>query len=257
MATLDAIALLQPTTQTGSIAGQNNQTVSPLEAAGRVMPRFIKEASEKLKWNQVTWIPYDTVLKAQQEAMGELFVANEPPKVRHCLAIGKALGARYVVTYAIRELTGYRASGLVARKGGRASISLMVFDTESKRYVWQSENTETSIREAWLGNESLSKMMDQALFNAIRKALEKFVKGERMEVKTSSVQLVAKVVAMVADKKVLLDLGQDKGLRVGDILVSFDGKTKLKVTEVLDNGTVAEVVEGEAKEGLVVKSTDE
>jgi hypothetical protein len=265
----ERIAILQPTSKAGTLAGQNNQTASPLESAARVLPRFIEEATSKLRWTQLfdeagssfplQWIRYEEALKAQMESQGDSFLKNEPPTVRQYLNIAKALDARYVVSFSIRELTGYRASSfLVDRKGGRSSISLIVFDAQAKQFVWQADKTETSIREQWLAGESLGRMMDQSLFNAVQTALEPFVvSGKRMRIKTDIVQTVARVVGLLGENMVLLDIGQDKNLSVGDFLVSFDGKTKLKVVEVLSNGTVAEIIEGEAKEGLIVKTSDE
>lgn len=251
----DRIVILQPSSTTVNVAGQENGTVTPIEAAKRVIPKFLGEATGKLKWDEFEWVGFDQSLKAQGEAMGVANVDGKTISVRELQTVADKLEARYVVTFTIRELTGYRAQGLVPRKGGRASVGVLVYDAKDKKYVWQADKTETSIREQWFDGEGLRAMQDQALFNALRKALEPFVKdGARKEIETPSQGLIAKTASVVDAKQILLDLSQASGLKKGDELVSLDGKCRIRVTEVLANGSLAEVLEGEPKEGMIFRT---
>jgi ABC-type glycerol-3-phosphate transport system substrate-binding protein len=66
----DTIAILAPTIQTTTLAGQENQTFDPLEAAKRVIPRFQLETTTKLNWARVEWASFERTFTAQQALMG-------------------------------------------------------------------------------------------------------------------------------------------------------------------------------------------
>jgi hypothetical protein len=52
---------------------------------------------------------------------------------------------------------------------------------------------------------------------------------------------------------VLLDVGKGQNVSVGDVFKSVESDAEIKVIEVLENGSIAEVVTGAPKEKEVFK----
>lgn len=256
----DKMAILMPRSSFQTLSGQVNLgtgTTSIEEAAGRVLPKLVKDAAPKAKWKDIELVPFEDA-KAAGAAEAAGMVDSASGRVRYADAVAKRLGVRYVVTSEVRELTSYRAASFpVARKGGRATIALLVYDAQEKKYVYEDTKTATSVHAAYTLNDSLKSIQDQALLNAYMQALEPFVKkGARKEVTTASQKLVGTVKSVAKGGKVLLDLGTASGVRVGDTLASLDGSVKLRVVEVLENGSIADVIEGKPEKDMAVRSID-
>ncbi len=253
------VAFLMPKATFVATSGQVNLgtgTVSIEEAAGRVLPRLVSEA-EKIKWTEVEIVPFADSLSAQNAE--EPSIDGTPVSILRALkAIGKRLEVQYIVTSLVTELTSYRASSFpLPRKGGRATVKFLIYDTVADKYVFEAIKTATSSKAQIFAGESLGAMQDQALFNAYNQGLTPFfVEGKRVEIATVSTDLLATVRSPGKDGKgILLDLGTTSGVRVGDQFESLDGTTVIKVIQVLSNGSIGEVVKGTAEKDMVLKSS--
>lgn len=253
----DRIAFVTPRatfqTQSGQVQGGNG-TVSIEEVVGRIFPKLVNER-EKLGWSGLEIVPWD-LAKAAYSAESATAPDSPAGRVRILDAVARKLGARYVVSSEVRELTSYRASSFpLPRRGGRATVALTVYDAESKKFVYDETKTATSVRAQVFDTESLRQVQDQALFNAYRQALDPFAKnGVREELATASLKLVGTVRSVSGGKVALLDLGDSSGVQVGDVFESLDGAVVLKITEVLSNGALAEVVSGRPEKDMAVRT---
>ena len=70
-------------------------------------------------------------------------------------------------------------------------------------------------------------------------------------------QTGARKALLTNSKSVLLDIGATSDIAPGDIFVSLDGSTKIKITQVVENGSIADVTDGAATVGQVFKSTEQ
>lgn len=212
----------------------------------RVIPKLANEANARLGW-KVEVVDYGETLKAQARVNGPTNLRT-PWRVSDLRRIAEALDAQYVAFYTVREFNGARTKELPSpRTTGRSHVDLTLYERASNRFIWQNQVIDTSTH--FGPHLSLGNRMDQSLFNALRKALEPAVlKGKTKPVATPAAAYVAVVKQIVSNgKRVLLDLGSGTDLAVGDVLVSIDGGTTLKVIEVLQNGSFAEVLRGRAK----------
>ncbi|GIV02203.1 MAG: hypothetical protein KatS3mg082_2974 [Nitrospiraceae bacterium] len=250
------IAILEPAT-TAVVAGQKESTTVQ-EASRRVIPRLIKESQEKFKpkW-EVDWITFEEASRVQKEVLGDRLINSEFIPAPLMQQIADRLHCRYVVHSVVHELTGARSTRLTYQRTGRIVIDILVFDARENKYVWQDSRTQTSTRTDWFASSSLVEVQDQAFLNALREGLEPFIlKGERKDVQTRGVGLVATVKSVFSEgKSVLLDVGADVPVTVGMEFLSLEGNCRLRVVEVLSNGTIAEVIEGVPAVGQVFKST--
>lgn len=253
------MAILEPIAKPVT-AGQKESTTIH-EAAARVIPRLMVEAHKqfKPKWTNVEFVPYEQARSAQREILVSYSLdpsALIPPSLLKLLA--QRLQCRYIVQSVVSELTGARPVRLTAQRTGRVVIDIYVFDAEMGKYVWHDARTQTSTRVDWFGSSSLKQVQDQALLNALREGLEPFVvHGERKEVPIKVGGVVANVKSLVKETgAVLLDVGVDAKIFVGMEFISLDGKCRLRVKEVLANGSIAEVLEGTPEVGQVFKSVD-
>lgn len=250
------IAILRPIVETSQSAGTDLKRTNPLESADRVLTRFGQEAKGWKNWKGLSFIDYEAITKAQDEVFGA--EAPESPIIllRKLQRIADSLTVRYVVTFKVNELSAYHAFSFTgSRQGGRANLSVTVYDAQLHKYVWQETKTETSIHSQLIGGQGSAHYLDQALLNCLKTSLTPFVEGQTKNVETKSTKLVAKVTGLISGgKSVLIDLGQTSGLSIGDTLTSFDGTVKVKITEVFSNGSTAEVTSGTPEKDLVLRS---
>lgn len=253
------MAILEPVAKP-TVAGQKESTTVQ-EAAERVIPRLIVEAHKKFKprWNNVEFVPYEQARAVQKEVLVSYSLdINEliPPSLLKLIA--QRLQCRYIVQSVVAELTGARSIRLTAQRTGRVVIDIYVYDAVLGRYVWHDSRTQTSTRTDWYGASSLKQVQDQALLNALREGLEPFVlRGERREVAIKVGGVVANLKSIVKETgAILLDVGSEGKVYIGMEFVSLDGKCRLRIKEVLSNGSIAEVVEGTPEVGQVFKSVD-
>jgi hypothetical protein len=248
----EKIVILQPASKI-TLAGQKEST-TVYEAAARVVPKIEKLAKDKYKWPYFV-VDYDEGLAAQKEAMGDRTFDGYLP-VAMLGTIANKTGARYVVHSVVHEFTGARSARITAQRTGRIIIDILVYDAKEKKLVWQDSQSKTSTRTDWFADSSLREVQDQAFVNALKEGLDPFMDGQRKEIETQGVNVVATAKSVFeSGKKVLLDIGSSVLTTTGVEMSSLDGKCKIKITEVLQNGSIAEVLEGTPEVGMVFKST--
>ena len=131
---------------------------------------------------------------------------------------------------------------------------MRVYDREADKYVYQTGAwCETTHPYKQSRDVGLRREQDGALNGALTKALENFAKGEREEVEIPVPKIVVQVAKVLANGKVLLAEGKDKNLYPGMVLASIESDAVIKIVEVLDNGSIAEVTSGSVKEKEVFK----
>lgn len=252
------MAILAPTVPIVQVADVSLLTL-PLDSAEKAVPKLIREAPSRLKWRGIELVPYEQAVSAQKEVLGEHNLESRRLNVRDLDRVARALNVRYVTYFTVKELGSYTSDRLIYKsKTGRATIALLVYDAQAKKYVWVDERTETSTRQQWVKGESLRERQDQALFNAIRKSLEPFIlEGKRRVVQTPSVGILATVQRVVkGGRQVVLNVGEASGLRTGETMRALDGGCRVRVIEVYGNGTLAEVVEGRPREADVFMTAE-
>lgn len=243
-----------PVGERGKRAHEGVSMVNPDESLARISKRIGKE----LKW------PVSVVdCRASQDAQSTItgYSNTKPGEVRfrQLKLIADKLKARYLVTTTIRELVGIQSGigGFSPRRTGRANIDVMVYDRSEDNFVWQANALDTSSRSLF-SDDAIAPRIDQALFNALRKALDPFLlKGERKTIPRPSTGLVATVKSVTQDgKSILLDLSSESGVKADDVFVSLDGSKRIRVTEVLQNGSIASSVNGVPAEEDIFKSEE-
>lgn len=248
-----ALVILPPIIRTQQNAERSDKQVNPNELMPRVLPRMEREA-EKKKW------PVRIINPPDIEAV-YLSVAAAPRdpskeyKFGFLKPIAEKVNARYLVSFAINELTGYRTTNTFqAMTKARTQIDLFVYDRETDEYVWQKSEKSESARGSFANAGSIGQRLDQAMVNALTRALEPFAKGERKKIGRPTANVIASVQRTLAEgKKVLLDVGKGQNVSVGDVFKSVESDAEIKVIEVLENGSIAEVVTGAPKEKEVFK----
>lgn len=252
------MAILAPTVPIVQVADVSLLTL-PLDSAEKALPKLIREAPTRLKWHAIALVPYEQAVSAQKEVLGEHNLESRRLNVRDLDRVARALDVRYVAYFTVKELGSYTSDRLVYKsKTGRATIALLVYDAQAKKYVWVDERTETSTRQQWLKGESLRERQDQALYNAVRKSLEPFVlEGRRRVVQTPAVGILATVQRIVkGGRQVVLNVGEASGLRTGETMRALDGGCRVRVVEVYGNGTLAEVLDGRPRESDVFMTSE-
>lgn len=247
------LVMLPPTIRTQQNAQRKDEQVYPGEVIARVQARMTREAESK-KW------PFRIVPAEDAEAV-YLSVASTPRNPQQDIPfaflkpMAEKLKARYLLCYAINELTAYRAvNSFQSMTRGRADIALYVYDSEADEYIWQRAEKADSGRPSTFNLGSLAARLDQAMINALVRALEPFAKGQRMKIERPTANVIAVVQKSLSDgKKVLLDVGRAQNLREGEVFRSVESDCEIRVVEVLENGSLAEVLSGTPKEKEVFK----
>ena len=248
------MVILLPTVRTQQNAQRNDDQVNPSDLVGRVYPRIVKEADKK-KW------PFRIVNPESLESV-YLSVSSTPRNPEKDTPFGflkpiaDKLEARYLVSFAINELTGYQSKNtLQAMTKARTQIDLYIYDRETNEYVWQRSEKSESGRASAFGAGSIGQRLDQALVNAITRAIEPFAKGERKKIGRPVADVLVSVQKVIADgKKVILNAGKGANLTEGDLFKSVESDCELRVIEVLENASIAEVVSGTPKVDETFKS---
>jgi hypothetical protein len=240
--------------ETNDLTRRTRSKFNPQDVVNRVVPKMVIEAAKK-KWGYEIIAPKDTSA-AYMAVVGE-DLHSQGAKFNQLKALAEKIHARYLVRFTINELSSYRKTNtFTAMSEGRAAVDLYVYDADVNEYVWQAEESSTSARGDIGHTGSLSQRQDQALQNAMTRALDPFIKGERKKVGRPKSNVVATIQKVIADgKKVVLDVGLDHNLSVGDVLTSVESDCVLTITEVLANGSIAEVTKGAPKDKEVFKSS--
>lgn len=249
------VAILRPAIETVQQAGTDHMSTDPIESAERVLARLSREARGWKGWGGLAFIDYEDTVKAQDAVFGPSVAESDILKLKQLQKIAETLSARYIVSFKVNDLSAYHSGDmLLTRQGGRATITVTVFDNSVHRFVWQDTKTETSIHSGLIGGGS-AHYLDQALLNCLRTSLTPFARGETKAVQTKSTKVVAKITSLIKrGNTVLLDLGESSGITVGETLTSFDGQVTVKIVEVFVNGSCAEIVKGVPEKEMPLKS---
>jgi len=168
--------------------------------------------------------------------------------------LSEKLGVRYLAFFAINQLTAFRTTKGTFMTNGRANIEIFVYDHDVNDYVWQKTQDAKSSQFSAYNQGSLSTRLEVALLYALMDALKPFAKGERVKVERPVSNVIATVQKSLADgKRVLLDIGKAQNIGIGDIFKSIESDAEIKIVEVLENGSIAEVTTGTPKEKEVFK----
>ena len=224
-----------------------------MEVYSKIYPRLPNE-SKKRKWEFSIIAPKDL-------AATYLQVAKEPHNQREDYKFGllkplaEKLEVRYITIFAINQMTAYQSDNtVVAMAKGRANIEVFVYDREVNEYVWQKNQEAKSSHFSPYNSGSLSARLEHSLQMALSDALTPFSKGERVKVERPVSNVVATVQKVLGDgKRVLLDVGKTQNVGVGDTFKSIESDAEIKVVEVLENGSIAEITKGTPKEKEVFK----
>ena len=255
-----SIAILPPVVKTEGTRknsfGESQDKFNPMDSVKRIFPRLTAEGKKK-KW-PLEFSESEKTQDAFLAVMGASHTDKDDIKFNQLKPIADKLAVRYVVRYIITELASYRKSNTFLRTAtARASITLYVYDHDTNEYVWQADRNDESSAGDFGGGGSLSKRQDQALLNAVSRALEPFAKGERKKIGRPKSDIIASIQKLLGDgKKVLIDVGSDKNVSEGDVFTSIESDAEIKIVKVLSNGSIAEVIKGMPKEKETFKSQD-
>ena len=250
---LPSMVILPPVLRTEVTTGRGNNNINPMEVYSKIYPRLPNE-SKKRKWEFSIIAPKDL-------AATYLQVAKEPHNQREDYKFGllkplaEKLEVRYITIFAINQMTAYQSDNtVVAMAKGRANIEVFVYDREVNEYVWQKNQEAKSSHFSPYNSGSLSARLEHSLQMALSDALTPFSKGERVKVERPVSNVVATVQKVLGDgKRVLLDVGKTQNVGVGDTFKSIESDAEIKVVEVLENGSIAEITKGTPKEKEVFK----
>ena len=254
------IAILPPVIKTEGTRknsfGESQDKFNPMDSVKRIFPRLTAESNKK-KW-PLEFTESDKTQEALLAVVGASYTDKDEIKFSQLKAIADKLAVRYVVSYVITELASYRKSNTFLRTAtARASITLYVYDHDTNEYVWQANRNDESSAGDFGGRGSLSKRQDQALLNAVSRALDPFAKGERKKIGRPKSNVIANIQKVLGDgKNVLLDVGSDKNVSEGDVFISIESDVQIRIVKVLSNGSIAEVTKGIPKEKETFKSQD-
>lgn len=222
-----------------------------------MIPRIAIDAERRLKW-KVAILKYDDTVKVEEN----LEQGHQGGRLKRSFLkeYAKQTNASFVVFYDVHEFTGFNSTGhfygVGDHIGGRTSLTATVYDASKDKLCWRADQIAVSTASE---GSSMGQRMDLSLYDALSKAVSPFFKeGHTSEVKFESKGYVATVKQVLKDKKsVLLDVGASADASVGDELESLSGSARLKLTQILDNGSIADVVEGDVSVGDVFKSKED
>ena len=165
------LVILPPVIRTQQNAMRDDKQVNPNDLMPRVLPRMEREAKKK-KWSFQIATPTDI----EATYLTVATAPRDPAKdyqFGYLKAMAKKLNARYLVSFSINELTGYRTTNTMqAMTKARIQIDLFVYDSETDEYVWQKSEKAESGRASYGNAGSIGQRLDQAAINALTRALE-------------------------------------------------------------------------------------
>ena len=250
----ELMAIVPPTVRLLSVTPGEDAQINPEQMMTQVAPRVVKDVKGKGKW-PFRMLPANTIPDIYKEVVGSERSATQDVRFGDLKKLAEKAGCRYLMLTSIKELTSsYKDDFLNSNIRARADVDVTIYDRESDAFVWQANAIKTTKHPKTAGDVGLRREQDGALNAALMVALEPFAKGDRKRVERPKVNIVASVTRVMGDgKKVLLDVGRGQNVAEGDVFKSVESDCEVKITEVLDNGSIAEVVAGTPKEKEVFK----
>lgn len=251
------VGILPPLIKTEQTSQTSDETLNPLSLMRTIIPMLAKEG-QKRQW------PFDFMPPSQLEpiylgVVGKSASENVELNFYDLKPIAEKAKVRYLMRFTINELAAYHGTNTILPSNkARANVDLVIYDAEKDAYVWQdsivAESQKSSAR-FLLG--ALSKRRDQALLSALSRTIDPFANGARKDIGRPEFNVIATVVKPLGDgKQVLLDVGKKSNVFAGSLFKSIESDAIIKVTDVLDNGSIAEVVNGSPKANEVFKPYD-
>lgn len=243
------MAILEPVIKhqgaTEQYIGASQQKFNPQATFNYDLTQLQTKESKKHRW------PFDILSENKvSDAYLAVVGTSEPKNIffDQYRLIADKLGAGYVVSVTINELSAYRKTNtLLAMNGARASIQLTIYSRSKNQFVWQKSDTETSARGNLFGGGSLAQRERQALLNCMIKSLDPFAKGGRMKIGAPTVNVIATVTQVLNNDRVILDVGTTQSITVGDVFNSIESNAQIKIIQVFANGSIAEIIKGSPK----------
>jgi len=247
------MAVVPPTVRIINVSQGEDAQVNPDQIMSQVIPRVANDAARK-KW-PFRILPPDTAGRAYAAATGHDRGPTDPVQFADLKPLAEKIDCRYLLVFHVNELASASHDELFSHTlNARANVDLSVYDREKDAYVWQTNKVAETHHPMRPGNVGLRREQDGALNAALTQALEPFARGDRKMVDRPKLNVVVIVKKVLADgKRVLLDAGRDYNVRVGDVFKSVESDLEVRIVEVLDNGSFAEIVAGEAKDAEVLK----
>ena len=247
------MAIVPPTVRVLSISQGEDAQLNPSQIMDQIIPRVINDSNRR-KW-PFRILPASTVGSVYQSATGHELKPTDEVPISDLRNIADKVNCRYLVTFRVNELVArYKQEFLGRYILGRANIDLFVYDRETSSFIWKTNQVSQTRHEYNIGNVGLRREQDGALNAALTRALEPFAKGERKSVERVQPNTVVTVQKVLADgKRVLIDTGRSADIQPGDEFSSIESDLRIRITEVLDNGSIADVVSGSPKEKEALK----
>ena len=163
---------------------------------------------------------------------------------------------RFLMLIRVKERTAsFQRDLLTDTARARASVEITLYDHETDTFVWKGMGMQQTSHPKGLSEGGLRREADGALAAALMTALEPLAKGKRSSVPRAKANIVASVSRVLrGGNRVLLDVGRGQKVMAGDVFRSVESDCEVRITEVLENGSIARVVAGTPKEREVFKS---
>lgn len=249
------IAFVSPTINPGNVPQGEDARANASQIMSQVIPRVIKDGDKK-KW-PFRMLPQQTIPQIWESVVGSAQKQSEEVKFSYLKSLAEKVDCRYLIIFTVKELTAaYHNNFFGEELRARANIDLYVYDQQVNDYVWFIN------MEGWtkhphnqLGDSGIRREQDGALNLTLTKALDPFAKGSRNTVVHSKTNILVSVQKIIADgKKVILDHGKDLSITVGAKFKSLETNCEIIVIECLENGAIADVTTGVAKEKETFKT---
>jgi hypothetical protein len=251
------MAIAPPTIPLLNVAHGEYAQSNPAQIMEQVIPRVAKDG-EKQKW-PFKIMTQETISGVYAAATGAERKPDEEIKFGDLKHLADKVGCRYIVVFTVTELTSryFMAPSLLNATPAltaRAAIDLKVYDHDENKFIFRTTAwCETRHPQVASKDVGLRREQDGSLNGALTKAPTPFAKGERNTVETPKLNIVVTVSKVLTNGKLLLDAGRTQNVSIGMNLASIESDAVIKIVEVLDNGSVAEVVSGKPKEKEVFK----
>lgn len=261
---LPRIAIAPPVIISRKVPEDADSAPDPSEIMLQVAPRVANDA-KRLKW-PLSFMPPDTISSVYEIVTGHERKPDEDIKLTDLRKLAERAMCRYIVVFRVKEVvareddgvvTGHVSSGAIQVRSyltARASIDLKVYDKNEDKFVWQiSKVCETKHRDRNSKNVSLRREQDGALNAALTQAIEPFAKGERKAVALPRLDIAVTVKKLLANGRVLIDAGRPQNVEADMTFTSVESETVIRIVDVLENGSIGEVVSGKPANGEVFK----
>jgi hypothetical protein len=251
---LPSLAFVPPTVKLINVSLKEDAQINPEQIMNQVVQRVINDGKKK-KW-PFQMLPPIKISSVYKEVTGSDKEPTVAVRFNDLKALATRASCQYLVVFAVNELTSrYYSNFFGDRVTARAVLEVRVYDSDTNAYVYDvTYAAETDHPRELNKDVGLRREQDGAINKALTKALEPFAKGKRMVVTLPVANVLVTVQKVIKEgKAVILDLGKKSELSQGMILRSIESDCEIKITEILDNASIAEVLKGTPKDKEVFR----